>query len=241
MKIPIIMLFVFVSIPFVVMAHPGNTSSDGGHYCWTNCSSWGEVYGQRHFHGGGYAPSYNYTPTYSYPATSSCPANSYSSGSSCKCNYGYVVDGGKCVSGDSYCTGEIGLMSTYNSLNNSCECMSGYEIGMSGQCSYKSKSTSNTSYGGYTYNSSLNSCPKNSSQSLTDYDSCTCNVGYQVNSKKDKCVKVPKKTNDKMCQSTYGKKSEWNGKYNDDNGLPYCECKKKYEWNEKGTSCMKEK
>lgn len=35
-----------------VSAHPGNTSSDGGHYCWTNCESWGEVYGERHFHGG---------------------------------------------------------------------------------------------------------------------------------------------------------------------------------------------
>lgn len=36
-----------------VTAHPGNTSSDGGHYCWTRCDYWGEVYGQRHFHNGG--------------------------------------------------------------------------------------------------------------------------------------------------------------------------------------------
>lgn len=34
-------------------AHPGNTASDGCHYCRTNCESWGEVYGARHCHGGG--------------------------------------------------------------------------------------------------------------------------------------------------------------------------------------------
>lgn len=33
-----------------VNAHPGNTASDGGHYCWTNCSFWGVPYGVRHFH-----------------------------------------------------------------------------------------------------------------------------------------------------------------------------------------------
>ena len=36
-----------------VSAHPGNVASDGAHYCWTNCDYWGEVYGQRHYHGGG--------------------------------------------------------------------------------------------------------------------------------------------------------------------------------------------
>lgn len=40
--------------PGAVLAHPGNTASDGAHYCWTNCASWGEVYGERHYHGGGY-------------------------------------------------------------------------------------------------------------------------------------------------------------------------------------------
>lgn len=38
-------------------AHPGRTASDGGHYCRTNCASWGEVYGQRHFHGTYAAPA----------------------------------------------------------------------------------------------------------------------------------------------------------------------------------------
>ena len=33
-------------------AHPGNTAADGCHHCWTNCPKWGEVYGERHCHGG---------------------------------------------------------------------------------------------------------------------------------------------------------------------------------------------
>lgn len=33
-------------------AHPGNTSDDGCHYCWTNCASWWYTYGTRHCHNG---------------------------------------------------------------------------------------------------------------------------------------------------------------------------------------------
>jgi len=32
-------------------AHPGNTASDGCHYCRTNCAKWGEVENARHCHG----------------------------------------------------------------------------------------------------------------------------------------------------------------------------------------------
>jgi len=51
----IIAIFVFTITLFAksdVWAHPGNTASDGCHYCWTNCESWGEVQGERHCHGG---------------------------------------------------------------------------------------------------------------------------------------------------------------------------------------------
>lgn len=34
-----------------VAAHPGNTASDGCHYCRTNCGSWGVPWDQRHCHG----------------------------------------------------------------------------------------------------------------------------------------------------------------------------------------------
>jgi len=117
--------------------------------------------------------------------------------------------------------------------------MSGYEIDSTGQCKYKSKSKTDHPYGGYPYDGSLISCPANSSQSLTDSDSCTCNVGYQVNSKKDKCVKTTKKTNDKICQASFGNKSEWSGKYNEEKRTPLCRCKKEYDWNAKRTSCVK--
>lgn len=35
------------------VAHPGNTASDGCHYCRTNCDSWGVAWNQRHCHSGG--------------------------------------------------------------------------------------------------------------------------------------------------------------------------------------------
>lgn len=92
-----------------------------------------------------YSPSNN-SYDYTYPATPSCPSNSYYDGiSSCKCNYGYVVSGGSCVSGTSYCTAQLGIMSQYNSLYKKCECMSGYVFDGS-SCVYES---SNRTYSGY--------------------------------------------------------------------------------------------
>ena len=35
-----------------LFAHPGNTASDGCHYCRTNCTNWGVPWNQRHCHGG---------------------------------------------------------------------------------------------------------------------------------------------------------------------------------------------
>lgn len=224
-------LALFFVIPFIGSAHPGNTASDGMHYCWTNCASWGEVYGQRHSHGGGYsAPSYNY---YSAPATPSCPSNSYASGSSCKCNYGYVVSGSSCVSGNTLCHSQLGIMSSYDSLSGKCKCDYGYVIGNSGSCVYES--TSSSYYGGSSYVSDAD-CPAHSSEN--DDGGCSCDFGYKVNAKKDKCVKLTKKDNDKMCQADFGKKSEWTGKYDKVNEAPYCKCKKKYEWNDEGTKCV---
>lgn len=73
-----------------------------------------------------YSPSYKTTPT--------CPSNSYYSGFSCKCNYGYINSGGSCVNADSLCYSQLGYSSSYNSIDNTCECDSGYVIGTSGQC-----------------------------------------------------------------------------------------------------------
>jgi hypothetical protein len=43
----------FFIAPISVSAHPGNTASDGCHYCRTNCEKWGEQYDVRHCHNGG--------------------------------------------------------------------------------------------------------------------------------------------------------------------------------------------
>ncbi len=232
MKLILILLFVS---PFFSLAHPGNTASDGMHYCWTNCASWGEVYGQRHSHGGGYsAPSYNY---YSAPSTPSCPSNSYASGSSCTCNYGYVVSGSSCVLGNTLCHSQLGIMSSYDSLSGKCKCDYGYVIGSSGSCVYES-TYSNSSSAGSSYVSNAD-CPAHSSE--TDGGGCSCDFGYKVNAKKDKCVKLTKKDNDKMCQVDFGKRSEWSGKYNMDKEVPTCTCKKNYKWNDVGDSCIKVK
>lgn len=55
--ITIFLVVFFVNIP-KTQAHPGNTAADGCHYCWTNCASWGEVYGQRHCHNTYTTPTY---------------------------------------------------------------------------------------------------------------------------------------------------------------------------------------
>lgn len=38
--------------PNNTLAHPGNTASDGCHYCRTRCDYWGVPWNQRHCHGG---------------------------------------------------------------------------------------------------------------------------------------------------------------------------------------------
>jgi len=53
----LLLLIICLLAPAISFAHPGNTASDGCHYCWTNCERWGEVYGQRHCHGGYRAPA----------------------------------------------------------------------------------------------------------------------------------------------------------------------------------------
>jgi|GEM_PF-2917910 len=66
-KILLLALLLVFALPSETgLAHPGNVASDGAHYCWTNCASWGEVYGQRHYHGGGINPEPYYEPTPDY-------------------------------------------------------------------------------------------------------------------------------------------------------------------------------
>lgn len=56
MNIKILVSFIIftmtIAFPSFSFAHPGNTASDGCHYCRTNCARWGYTYGTRHSHGG---------------------------------------------------------------------------------------------------------------------------------------------------------------------------------------------
>lgn len=48
-----IIIFTFLMMPILSLAHPGNTDANGGHYCWTNCEKWGLSYGEYHYPNGG--------------------------------------------------------------------------------------------------------------------------------------------------------------------------------------------
>lgn len=218
--------------PYNNWSYPGNTNPYTGVTAGGSESS----YLQNYYDSSGST----YTPSYSLSSISSCPANSYESGSSCKCTYGYVVQNGSCVSGDRVCQAELGLMSSYDSLEKTCKCDYGYVIGSSGRCVYKSLYSDSSKYRNSSSYSAQYSCPTNSSVSASDRSKCTCDTGYEVNKAKTKCVKVSPKKNDKLCQADFGKNSRWDKKYDTD-GSPYCTCKDKYEWNTTATSCVKEK
>lgn len=53
----------FIFLPGTILSHPGNTASDGCHYCRTNCDYWGVEWNERHCHTGYTVPA----PTYVAP------------------------------------------------------------------------------------------------------------------------------------------------------------------------------
>jgi len=57
MKKAALILVIWILLPVMVDAHPGNTASDGCHYCRTNCDRWGRAWNKRHCHGGGSSSS----------------------------------------------------------------------------------------------------------------------------------------------------------------------------------------
>jgi hypothetical protein len=52
---------ILIGLSYDVSAHPGGTDINGGHSCWTDCSSWGLNYGEYHYHDGGYIEPDYYT------------------------------------------------------------------------------------------------------------------------------------------------------------------------------------
>jgi hypothetical protein len=119
------------SSPYNNYSYPGNYNPNTGSITGGNASTYLNNYYNSSSYSSGYSAPSSYS---SYTATPSCPLNSYSSGSSCKCNYGYVVSGGSCVSADSLCWDSAGYGSSYDSLSGNCKCKSGYVIGTSGKC-----------------------------------------------------------------------------------------------------------
>ena len=51
-KFCLICIICYFIFPSVIVAHPGNTDSSGGHTCRTNCGDWGLEYGEYHYHNG---------------------------------------------------------------------------------------------------------------------------------------------------------------------------------------------
>ncbi len=152
----------------------------------------------------------------SYTPTPTCPYNaSYDSlSSSCKCNYGYVVSGSSCVSGNSYCYNLYSYGSEYDSLANNCKCSYGYRWNDSSTKCVSNDTYCTDKYGygaqsdyltdqckcrtGYTFENSKcvfvttkpsysydTICPLNSS---AIGDKCYCDSGYEINTAKDGCV-----------------------------------------------------
>src|SRR5215213_3080759 len=57
-----VVLLGWLRAPRLAGAHPGNTASDGCHYCRTNCDRWGVPWNQRHCHNSGNPPPAVPTP-----------------------------------------------------------------------------------------------------------------------------------------------------------------------------------
>ena len=67
MKVKLIVIILILSCSFLkVSAHPGNTNSNGGHSCFTNCSKWGYSFGEYHFHSSSSSSSSNFVFNTSY-------------------------------------------------------------------------------------------------------------------------------------------------------------------------------
>lgn len=178
-RIAVLLLFLsFYVVPSVSQAH------QSGCHRWHSCPSdtGSYVCGDLGYTSGcsGYSPSYtgsSYTSPstgsiYTPPSIPTCPLNSYYDGiSSCKCSYGYVVNGDACVSADSLCHDQLGYSSTYDSISQSCKCSYGYVIS-GGKCTY-GDSVCHSENGLYSsYNSSNKRCECDSGYTLDDAQQC---------------------------------------------------------------------
>jgi len=196
-----LLLLGIVFIPMQMSdAHPGNTASDGCHYCRTNCASWGEVYGARHCHGG--YSSYSYTPVYESKEVKDIKCNQKYPGT----EYSYFGDKCICPSGkpfnENYWKCPELIPQTQNqSTRTTNATTSSDNSGKDRTCSQKYPGTIYQASGdkcicpsGKPFNASENMCPEikqsYNNRQLTEKDK-SCNAKYagtiyQANG--DKCV-----------------------------------------------------
>lgn len=209
--VKILFVFLFFSLIFLpknIFAHPGNTASDGCHYCRTNCDSWGVPWNERHCHGG-------YSGASKYQAPPSCPSmSSYNSISGqCECYSGYVASGNSCISTDQACKNKYGYNSQ-SDYSGKCECRYGYTWNSSGTSCIDEDQACQNQFG---YNS----------KATLSGDKCECKYGYAWNSAGTKCV-----SQDEVCQSEFGHNSK--ATISGDK----CECKYGYTWNKANNKCI---
>lgn len=81
-------------------------------------------------------------------------------------------------------------------------------------------------------------CPVNSHTSTTDVTKCDCDAGYQINSTRDACILAPTKTNDQLCQDSFGSYSKWDGGNKNNDGTLNCQCQAGYQFNNDKSSCV---
>lgn len=181
----VVVLFIFLFIPTSVSAQQGCCSWHGGiSYC--DYST-----GRYVCNDGEYSPTCTCGGGYQPPP--SCPLfSSYDSLSgSCKCNYGYVSDGGRCISEDQFCQDRYGWNSRYNSLSDTCECSYGHVVDPS---TNRCISGNQYCWNKYGYNSSYQSWDK----------SCACSYGYVFNRSGTQCI-----SRDDACEDQFGLGSEY--------------------------------
>ena len=67
---------------------------------------------------------------------------------------------------------------------------------------------------------------------------CSCKSGFQFeHGNSGQCIAIPTKTNDQICQDSFGLKSNWDGTKNNQGGLN-CSCQNGYQFNQGQTQCV---
>ena len=115
-------------------------------------------------------------------------------------------------------------------INGSCQCNSGY-VAIGSMCQSSALFQTQEAVDLYCKNT------YGTNTRGTGYNQCDCVSGYVWTADKKSCIVQPTKTNDQLCQDSYGVYSNWDGTKNNSGGLN-CGCKNGYSWNSGQTACV---